>query len=239
MREASGDDRGTSAHSAERLGCLKAQFPSLSRDEVGDLVTLEMRPHIFDGIKLRGVRWEPFRDDLALGGRKEVTHQLAAMNGGPVPDDQEARFEVALQMLDELHDLRAFDAALVQLKVKPLQGDPADDGEALPVKAFMEQRRLSARCPGSHAGRLGAQSALVHEDDEAPLALGVFLASAKSCASKCQWPSRRAPGRGVLAAGRRSPAPRARARHGRHGNAHRRPCGIKALTRGSVQSSVL
>ena len=97
------------------------------------------------------------------------------MNGRPVPDDQEACLEMALQVLDELHDLRAFDAACVHLKVEPLQGDPTDDGEALPIEALMEQWGLPARRPSPHPSRLGAQATLVHKDDEAALELGVFF----------------------------------------------------------------
>ena len=74
----------------------------------------------------------------------------------PVPDDQEACLEMALQVFEELHDLRAFDAACVHLKVEPLQGDPTDDGEALPIKALMEQWGLPARRPSPHPSRLGA-----------------------------------------------------------------------------------
>ncbi len=138
-------------------------------------MTLEVRPHVFDGVELWSVRRESLCEDLALGCRKEVAYQLAAMNGRSVPDDEDAPFEVAPQVLDELYDLRAFDAALVHLKVKPLKGDSADDGEALPVKALMEQRGLPTQRPGSHACGLGAQSALVHEDDDATLAVGVFF----------------------------------------------------------------
>jgi hypothetical protein len=58
---------------------------------------------------------------------------------GPVPDDQQACLRVALEMLEEQHHLRAFDAAGVNLKEKALQGDAADDGKTFPSEAFVEQ----------------------------------------------------------------------------------------------------
>lgn len=134
-----------------------------------------MRPHVFHRIEFWSISRQPFRDNSATGSCETVSHQAAAMNGCPVPENEDAPFDVALQMLEKLHHLRALDAALVNLKIEAPQRDATDDGEALPVEAFVQQRGLSARRPCAHSCWLGAQSAFVDEDDGAALFSRVFF----------------------------------------------------------------
>ena len=108
MREACGNDRGTAAHSPQGGGGLKAKFPGLGGDEIGDLMTLQMRPHGFGRIEFRRAGWQSLRDDFIPRRGKAASGQLAAVHGGSVPNDQDAPFGVALQVPEELHDLRPF-----------------------------------------------------------------------------------------------------------------------------------
>lgn len=173
--EAGGNDGRSPAHAAKR-GCgLHAQFPGLGGNQVGHLVTLQMRPHVFHWIEFGSVCRQPLRDNSATGSPKIVADQSAAMDSRTVPEDEDAPLDMALQMRKELHDLLALDAALVDLKKEAPQCDAADDGEALPVEAFVQQWRLSAQRPSAHPSWLGAQSAFVDKDDGAALFFGVFF----------------------------------------------------------------
>lgn len=82
---------------------------------------------------------------------------------------------MALKMTDKLDNLRTFDTAFLDLKVKAVQAQATDDGKALPVEALVQKGCLPAQGPGSGAGWPGAQSALINEEDEAFLAAGLFF----------------------------------------------------------------
>lgn len=80
-----------------------------------------------------------------------------------------ATFEMAMQGLEELHHLRAFDTASVDAKAEALKGDGSDDREAFPVEGLMQHGCLPAWSPNVHTVRPGAQPRLVDEDDGALL----------------------------------------------------------------------
>jgi hypothetical protein len=80
-----------------------------------------MRPQVFDRVEFGRIRRQAFEDDSSLGGGHVVAHQGAAMNGRSIPKNQQPALDVPLQVLEELNDLRAFDAALMDLKVEPPQ----------------------------------------------------------------------------------------------------------------------
>jgi hypothetical protein len=73
------------------------------------------------------------------------------MNRRAIPKDQNFAGDMPLQVPEKLNDLGAFDAALVDLKVKPPQRQAANDGKAFPVEGFVQHRSLPARGPGADA----------------------------------------------------------------------------------------
>ena len=66
-------------------------------------------------------------------------------------------------MLEKLDDLRALDAAVVDLKIKPPEGQAANDRKTLPVEGFLEHGRLPTRSPSAHSGGPCAQSAFIDQ----------------------------------------------------------------------------
>ena len=106
------------------------------------------------------------------------------MDRRTIPQDQDFAGDMPLQVPEKLNDLGAFDAALVDLKVKPPQGQAANDGKAFPVEGFMEHRSLPPRCPGADAGRAGAQPAFIDENDGSSLLAGLFFKAGQS--TRCQ-----------------------------------------------------
>jgi len=181
---AGGDDGWTSPHAAEGGGGFETKLPSLGHQQVGDLMGFEMAPQILDGVEFRRVSWQAFQDDALAGGGDEVLDQQAAMNRRAIPKDKDFAGDMPLQVPEELNDLGAFDAALVDLKVKPPQRQPANDRKAFPVEGLVQHRRLPARGPGADARRTGAQPAFINEDDSSSLLAGLFFKAGHS--TRCQ-----------------------------------------------------
>src|SRR5216117_2938309 len=80
-------------------------------------------------------------------------------------------------MHEKLDDLRTTDRSWKQSEVEVPPGHARHRRQRLPVKVILQYRRLSAWRPGTAAVRALAQSALVDEDDRAPLFAGFFLIS--------------------------------------------------------------
>ena len=74
------------------------------------------------------------------------------MNGSSITKDQDLSGDMPLEMLEKLDHLRALDAAVVDLKIEPPEGQAANDRKTLPVEGFLEHGRLPVRSPGAHSG---------------------------------------------------------------------------------------
>jgi len=83
-------------------------------------------------------------------------------------------------MLEKLDDLDAFDAAGMNLKIKPPERQAADDRKAFPVERLVQHRSLSARGPSACPRWASAQSAFVDKDDGAPLLPRLFFKAGHS-----------------------------------------------------------
>ena len=80
-----------------------------------------------------------------------------------------------LQVPEKLNDLVAFNAALMNLKVKAPQRQAANDGKTFPIEGFVQHRSLPPRRPGADSRGAGAQPAFVDEDDGSFLLAGFFF----------------------------------------------------------------
>ena len=181
---ASGDNLPTAAHSAECSGGFKAEFPSFGHDQVGDLMVFQMPPHILDRIEFRCVRRQSFDHKAALGRGHIVFDQRAPVDRCAIPDDQYFSGNVALEMAQKLDNLETFDAAGMDLKIEPPEGQAADDRKAFPVEGLVQHRGLPARRPGAYPRGAGAQPAFVDKDDGSPLLPGLFFKAGHSV--RCQ-----------------------------------------------------
>jgi hypothetical protein len=95
----------------------------------------------------------------------------------PSPDDQQRPLQVGAQRLEELDVLLLLDRALVQTKHAVRAAQSGDDGDVGPVEVELNDRRLALRRPGAHPCGPLARAGLVDEDDQSPIALGLFLGS--------------------------------------------------------------
>lgn len=142
---------------------------------------LEMRPKIFHRIELRGVSREPLEPESAFAGGEERFDWLAAVNGGPVPDDQELARDMTQEGLEEHGRTHSVDAAFVDPEEKLPESDARDQREFFPVERLLQHRRAAAGSPGAHPVGACAQSAFVDEDDRALFAPRFFFSLGQPC----------------------------------------------------------
>jgi len=149
---------------------------------------LQMPPHVFHRVEFGCIRWQTFYPDATTQAGQIVADQRATMNAGTIPEDQQLARELALEMLQELDHLWSFDASRMDLEVEPQECQAPNDREALPIKSFLEQRRLPDRGPRSHPGGASAQPAFIDKDDEPALAVRFFFIAGHCTRFHCRMP---------------------------------------------------
>ena len=180
LRIAGGDNGPAAAHPAQRGRGFKTELPSFRRDQVGNLMGFEMPPHILDRIEFGRVSRQPFGHEATFGGRHVVFDQHAPVDWCAIPDDQYFPGKVTLEMTQKFDDLETFDAASVDLEIKPPQRQAANDRKAFPVEGLVQHRGLPARSPSACPRGPGAQPAFVNKDDGSPLLPRLFFKAGHS-----------------------------------------------------------
>jgi hypothetical protein len=162
-------------HSSQRLSGMTGEVVKVFGAEVGHLMAFPVTPHIFGGIKFRGIGRQPRQMDTPVLLGQEVTHTAATVSRQPIPNDQDLSLDVALQMAEEINNLWRLDGAGVETEVELPPGDASDGREALPVEVKLQLRGLTARSPC--AANMGAfrKTAFVYEYDGSSFAAGFFL----------------------------------------------------------------
>jgi len=172
---AGGKNLRAAAHPPECGGGFEAQFPSLGCDQIGNLMVLEISPHILNRIEFGRIGRQPLHQQSPSGPGDILFNQPTAVNRCAIPQNQYFSADMALQVMQELKDLEAFDAARMNLKVEAPLRQAANDREAFPVEGLLQHRRLSAPRPSPRPRGTRAQSAFVDEDDGSPLLAGLFF----------------------------------------------------------------
>ena len=93
-----------------------------------------------------------------------VPHQLAAVGGYAVPDDEQLAFDVTLKVFQKINHLLGLDRTGVEAKIKVPPRQPGDGRELLPVEVELQDRGMAFWTPCAHPMRLLAQTTLVDED---------------------------------------------------------------------------
>jgi hypothetical protein len=153
----------------------------VSGHQVGDLVSLELAPHILDWIEFGRVGWQAFHKNAPSPGGDVSFDQKTAVDRRSIPENQNLSRYMSLEMPEKFNDLRALDAAVVDLKIEAPQRQAADDRKTFPIEGFLKDGRLPARSPRAHARGPCAQPAFINKDDSPALLARFFLKPAKSC----------------------------------------------------------
>ena len=80
-------------------------------NQFGDFMSLEMSPHIFDGIEVGRIGWQPLDLNASPGGGDVIFDHQAGMDGCSIREDQDFSGNMPLEMVQEFDHLKTFDAA--------------------------------------------------------------------------------------------------------------------------------
>jgi len=117
-------------------------------------VLFPVTPEVLHRIEFRGISWETFHPDFALQAFQVGPHQLAAVGGHAVPDDEQPALDVTLQVFQEIDHLLGLDRTGVEAKIKVPPSQPGDGRELFPVKVELQDRGLAFGTPRPYPVRL-------------------------------------------------------------------------------------
>jgi len=179
LLDAPAEERRRGGQATDVLGQDVQEFGRRIGPAVGQ-TGLEVMPHAFVGVQLRGVGREGLQVQPG-GAGEQVLHGLTAVNAAIVQQDDEVAGDLAQQMAEKRRDFLALNVVLVQLAVQGAAAAPGADGDArdgrdavvrVPVP---HDRRLPHRPPRLADRGDQEEARLVDEDEVGPQPCGVFF----------------------------------------------------------------
>ena len=189
LHPASGNDRRALLRALEFVACGRVQLAQIVGTVVGQRVSFEPRPQIFDRIEVGGIGRKKGNLDVPVQSVEVVAHQTAAMRPQTIPDYQQGLFEMSLQRFEEFDDLFFLDAALVQPEQTVDACEPCNNRDVIPVEVKLNDRSLPLERPGAYARGAFADAGLVHKDDQSAFSLGFFLRAGQVLRFQLRTPS--------------------------------------------------
>lgn len=200
MRDASAEERRRGGQATDFLRQDVHEFGRRIGTAVGQ-VGLEVIPHAFVGVQLRGVRREGFQVESG-GAAEQLLYGFPAMNAAIVQQHDEVAGDLTQQGAEEGRDLVALDIVLIQLAVQravaALRADSdARDGRDAVVRIPVAQDRgLAHRTPRLADRGDQEEARLVDEDKVGPQPGGVFFTRGQTaCFHAAMAPSSRSTAR--------------------------------------------
>lgn len=176
--------------------------------EVREATVLEVAPQEFDGIEVRSVRREP--DDVAPRMRGQpAVHEFVLVRAPAIPHQDERPADVARELAKKAHDLRSSNVDAREqgqgegeTSAPRRHDESADPGDLLVrAGAHCERGRRPAGCPRATEDRQHQEAGFI-EADQVRAEPAEFFLRAPSRGEPSHAPAdRRAPWRGVAAAG--------------------------------------
>src|SRR5579859_294213 len=172
---ARGDDRRALLSALELVAGSDVQLGEISGAVVGQRMTFEPCPKVFDGIQIGRVRGKEGDLDIPVDRIQILAHQAAAMRPQAIPDHEQRLAQMRFERLQELDDFFFLDTALVQPEQVVGASQTRNDRDMIPVEVKLDNRRMAFRRPGTNSRGAFADARLVDEDDQAAFAAGFFL----------------------------------------------------------------
>src|SRR5260221_321026 len=170
-------ERGPALHRAQVAARADGKVPEIAGAVVGHCMVLQIAPHAFDRIHLRGVGGQELQGDATALSLDVFAHESGAVRRQSVPDDQQLLTDRSMQHLEELNDLRCANAAVVEAKIESPERDARNHRHLLPAEAVLQHGCLAFLGPGTYATRSLGQSRFVDEDDHSTLSRCDFFSS--------------------------------------------------------------
>jgi hypothetical protein len=165
---------------AEAAGSKAKVVPEMGEVLTADIAqfdALEVVPDALVRVEVRGIAGELLEADAAGAAlSQEVLDRLAAMDRRAVPNDQQLAGDVAQQMLEEAHDIRARVGVILHEHEQPSGWrDAADDRQVVATQREAEDWRLPARGVGPDRAREQIEARFVDPDDGPSLLVSPFF----------------------------------------------------------------
>lgn len=154
---------------------------------VGQRIGLEVGPQVLDGVEFRGIGRQVFK--MSRAWRDAFIDELTEVRLETIPDEDDGRAQLVLQVLEKVHHTRGIDVGIgKQAKVERHAiacGADAQGGDGrdllMTAHALPEYRGVPAQAPGAAHERSHQQSRFVEKDQRGVQAGGVFFTRGQSC----------------------------------------------------------
>jgi hypothetical protein len=135
-------------------------------------MALTVRPYVFGGVQLRGVRREAIHVQSSVAAAYVVLHEASVMDRSAIPDQYDWSREVAHQAAEKRHDFYTADVVVgVELDVHAESRSAGrnrqrcDGGNAVPAIAVIEKRRVALGSPRTSNGGDQKEAAFVYKSE--------------------------------------------------------------------------
>ena len=163
---------------------LCGKLPAIGSTKVLEFASLEQIPHPFLWVQLRSIARQSLQMD-AFGTplRQKILDRLTAVDGSPIPDNQQVARDLAQEQLQETHDIWPLVGGTLDMHDQAyIHGEATNGREMITGQFDLQQRRLSDWSIGPHRHWEQLKSRLVYKDDGALFRCGLFFSSTERCA---------------------------------------------------------
>ena len=157
------DDTRFATHSLDRGTEFGPQMRQTAAAHIAQFDPLEVGPEAFPRIQLRGIG----REALQVEARgcsidQELSDDIAAVNGRPVPENDHPAGHLAQQVLEKGDNVAGIQRMVLAMKIQlPLGGDGADGGEMIAGPPFLQDWRVPPRRIGADDTGQGIEARFV------------------------------------------------------------------------------
>ncbi len=194
MPKESEGEVGLATHAGKAVVQGLAQRGQLRRAHIGQFARLDITPHLFDRVQVRGIARQAFDVQPAALARQICAHGPAPVRAQAVPDqDHRPAAKMPFQVTQKSDEGPGRIGAGTRLEIEagpppiPAEGQRPGYREPLPGAARVDQDRgLAARRPGATDDGLLRDPAFVLEDKPGAPAPGVFFTVGQRAATQCR-----------------------------------------------------
>jgi len=154
---------------------------------VGEPIGFEVGPQVLNRVEFGGIGREVLK--VRRAGRDAFIDQLTQMSSETIPDQHHGAAQLALQMLEEVHDAHGVDVVVgehAKVQCQPIAG--RSDAQRrdcrdflMSARALTQHRGVSEQAPGATHQRGHQQARFVQKDDCGSQAGSVFFTRGQSC----------------------------------------------------------
>jgi len=154
---------------------------------VGEPIGFHVGPQVFDRIEFGSIGREVLK--MCRAGGRAFIDQLTQMSSEAIPDQHDRAVQLALQMLEEVHDPHGVDVVLgkhTKVQRQPIacrrDAQRRDRRDFLvSARTLPHHRGVSPQAPGATYQRGHQQARFVQKDDSSSQAGSVFFTRGQSC----------------------------------------------------------